>query len=295
MANEGWTGGPCTFDPNSDQIYSCPENLLTAFTGPGTTAAHSTTNHYNSAFISVGPVPEWATFLSFNFPPTQKWTNSRTATASFISRPPIVPEPNNGFVAAPIASITYGVSLETQLPPTNFPIPTDTVLGVPGGCPEPGTPATAFQPPNQTITVGADGQYFVHFFATDCAGTEELYFFKDQSSSWHTTFYTAELNVDTVAPEVVSGPILSPPPTLIHGVYGYHKGASVLATYQCADTLSGVAQCGSMTYSNPVDNPGAVTTPVDTSTTGTQMFSVQVVDAATNQGAPATVNYTVFP
>ncbi len=33
-ASEGWTGGPCTFDPGADQIFSCPENLLTLFEGP---------------------------------------------------------------------------------------------------------------------------------------------------------------------------------------------------------------------------------------------------------------------
>ena len=34
-ASEGWTGGPCTFNPSAGQIFSCPENLLTLFQGPG--------------------------------------------------------------------------------------------------------------------------------------------------------------------------------------------------------------------------------------------------------------------
>lgn len=290
-AKEGWTGGPCTFDPGSDQLFSCPENLLTLFTGPGTTKGSGTPNgHFNSTFISVGPVPEYLTSIAFPGCSHQKWANTRDVKASFKTRPPVVPPPNNGFVAAPAFSITYGVSPQNALPSPEFPVPGDVSLYNPTGC---YVPAKAFQPAPVTISVDADGMYLVHYFATDCAGTEELRFPKDQSGSWTTTFFVAELDVDTVKPKVISGPTLSPAPTLIDGVLGYAKGAHVTATYQCSDELSGVEQCGYKGYSDPITDPGPVTTAVDTATTGTHTFIAAVWDAAQNVGTPATVTYQV--
>jgi hypothetical protein len=216
--------------------------------------------------------------------------NTRDVKASFKTRPPVVPPPNNGFVAAPVYSITYGVSPQNALPSPEFPVPGDVSLYSPAGC---SGPAKSFQPAPVTISVDADGMYLIHYFATDCAGTEELRFPKDQSGSWTTTFFVVELDVDTVKPKVISGPTLSPAPTLINGVLGYAKGARVTATYQCSDELSGVEQCGYQHYSDPITDPGPVTTAVDTATTGTHTFIAAVWDAAQNVGTPATVTYQV--
>jgi hypothetical protein len=290
-AKEGWTGGPCAFDPGSEQIFSCPENLLTLFTGPGTTKGSGTPNgHFNSTFISVGPVPEYLTSIALPYCSHQKWVNTRDVQASFKTRPPVVPPPNNGFVAAPVYSITYGVSPKNELPSPEFPVPGDVSLYSPAGCTG---SAKSFQPAPVTISVDADGLYLIHYFATDCAGTEELRFPKNQSGSWTTTFFVAELDVDTVKPKVISGPTLSPAPTMIHGVLGYAKGEHVTATYQCSDELSGVEQCGYKSYSNPIPDPGSVATAVDTATIGTHTFIVGVKDAAQNVGTPATVSYQV--
>jgi hypothetical protein len=304
-ASDGWTGGPCTFENASEQIFSCPENLLVQFTGPGATKTTSSNPvpHINSTFISVGPVPEDRTKVRFEgsddddwgwFWKREKWVNSREVQVKFLSKPPIVPPPNNGFVAAPIYGITYGVSLANALPSTEFPVPGDLTLYTAEGCPAPGTiVATPFSPEPVPVSVDADGNYLIHYFATDCAGTEELFFYKDNTNSWNTTFFTKELNVDTVNPTVVAGPTLSPAPTLINGVLGYKKGQKVTATYQCSDDRSGVEQCGEEFYCDPVTNPAAVKTTINTWGAGQQTFTVKVSDAAENEGQSASVSYTV--
>ncbi len=292
-ADEGWTGGPCTFDPAAGQMFSCPENLLTEFNGPGFGRATGTPQPgINSSFISVGPVPEDQTDICYKHFEHSKWVNTREVKASLRARPPIVPAPNNGFVASPIYSITYGVSPGMVLPSTEFPVPGDQTLYAPGGCPGT-TPAQPFNPEDVAIKVEQDGKYLVHYFATDCAGTEELFFYQDRAKSWNTTFYAAELNVDTVKPEVIAGPILSPPPASIGGELGYYLGQKVTAAYQCSDNLSGVEKCGEQFYANPVTNPSVVTTTVDTSKPGTKMFTVHVWDAAANEGRSESVAYTV--
>jgi hypothetical protein len=294
-AKEGWTGGPCTFEEGSDQIFSCPENLLTLFTGPGVTKGTGTPNgHLNSTFISVGPVPEYLTSVHFNFCAHEKWVNRHDVKAYFKTIPPVVPPPNNGFVASPVYSITYGLSPQNALPSPEFPVPGDISLFAAAGCTSSAT-AQPFQPAPVTIDVPADGKYFVHYFATDCAGTEELKFYQDSTQSWNTTFFTAELDVDTVKPEVVSGPTLSPAPTLIGGVLGYAKGTYVTASYECTDSLSGVEKCGTRWFDNPEADTGTLVSHADTSKTGTFTYTVTVRDAAQNEGTSQSVTYTVVP
>ncbi|HEY6376942.1 MAG TPA: hypothetical protein VIX90_15590, partial [Edaphobacter sp.] len=51
MAKEGWTGGPCVFDPVAGLgTELCPQNLLTDFSGPGLYALSGTGDHPNSTF-----------------------------------------------------------------------------------------------------------------------------------------------------------------------------------------------------------------------------------------------------
>lgn len=298
MAKEGWTGLSCLFDPASGlEADLCPQNTLTLFTGPGTYGGRGTTTHPNSTFISIAPVPEDRTEVHFNYCAHEKWINRDTVEAYFKSDPPVVPEPNNDFVAAPIASITYGISPKDQLPSTEFPIPTDTVLTNPVACPAPGSPnpppAEQFVPENQQITFPGEGKFLLHFFATDCAGTEELKFTKNSSGSWTTTFYTREINVDTEAPKVSYGPILNPAPTKIHGVLGYHVGQKVTASYECTDNLSGVEKCGDYWFAEETRHTGIKNTDVDTSRPGAKTFTVHVRDYAGNEGTPVNVSYEV--
>jgi uncharacterized repeat protein (TIGR01451 family) len=75
----------------------------------------------------------------------------------------------------------------------------------------------------------------------------------------------------------------------------YSVGEVVTATYGCTDNASGVASCGSATYSSPGTlNTGTLTTPtVDTSSEGSKTFTVHTTDIAGNAGTPASVTYNV--
>jgi hypothetical protein len=302
-AAEGWTGGPCTFDPAAGQKFSCPENLLTLFSGPGLGKGTGTPSPgLNSSFISVGPVPEYRTHVDLSPWANQMWVNSHNITATFNTRSPILPADFNdgnlnGFKAAPLYSITYGISPVVGtpspgfpipgLPSPEFPVPGDVTLYYPNGCSLP-APVDYFAPPVQ-LQVAQDGKYLLHYFATDCAGTEELYFLQDKTGSWETTFYTAQVFVDTVNPHVDEFPTLSPPmPT-----GGYNQNQTVTVKYQCADDFSGVATCGTRTYAKPIIHPAGVTDTIDTSKPGTFTYTVKTTDAAGNVGHPHSVTYKV--
>jgi hypothetical protein len=142
--------------------------------------------------------------------------------------------------------------------------------------------AATFATPSQSLTGLSDGNYLIHYFAQDCAGTEELKFAQDSSGSWSTSYYTFPVNVDTISPAVASGPTLSPAPGAGNT---YTVGQTVTATYSCTDERSGVIRCGSSTYSpgSGVLNTGAITSPIDTSTAGPKTFTVAAIDAAGNQ------------
>jgi uncharacterized repeat protein (TIGR01451 family) len=293
-AKDGWSGGTCIFDPNSSVASAlCPQNLLTTFSGPGLYKSGGRTQEPNSTFISVAPVPEVLTTVSVTGQQPGNWINSHSATVNFVSTPPTVPAsiPGAGsFVAAPIASLTYGLSTTSGLPQPGPPVPGDIVLQNSTQCPAPGSSnysATVFTPPAQSVSVPQDGNYLIHYLAQDCAGTEELKF-TQTAGSWSTSFYTYPLNVDTVAPVVLSGPTLSPAASP-----SYVVGQPVTATYRCTDDRSGVVQCGTSTYppGSTLDT-GNLTSPVDTSKVGPGTFTVTVVDAAGNQ-ATASVSYQV--
>lgn len=313
QASENWAGGPCTFEAGSDQLFSCPENILTQFIGPGTGAGRGTSQPgLNSEFISVGPVPMYRTHVDLvPWSANHMWVNSHDIKATFNTRSPILPADFNGgnlngFVAASPYSITYGVAPFAgypSVPSTEFPVPGDKTLMYPGGCPAPGTPAPAiWEPAPVEIHVTADGEYLLHYFATDCAGTEELYFRQDNTSSWYTTFYTAIMFVDTVKPKVVFGPVFScetgAPDSciaeVVDGVTFYKLNSHVQAKFQCSDNFSGVAVCKAETYANPVTNPPVITDGVDTSHTGVFTYKVPVIDAAGNQGTTVSVSYGVL-
>jgi uncharacterized repeat protein (TIGR01451 family) len=295
-AVDGWGGGSCVFDPASS-IHNqlCPQNVLTNFSGPGAYRSGGPGQSPNSGFITVAPVPEDLTAVSVS-PQLQpgNWINKQTAVVTFASTPPAIAS-NNSFVAAPIQSLTYGISGTSNVPQPGSPIAGDkTVLNA--ACPTPGsTPPqpTVFTPAPQTISVSQDGTYLLHYFAQDCAGTEELQF-TQAAGSWSTSFYTFPINVDTKAPIVASGPTLSPAPSNNGGVANsYLVGQQVTANYSCTDELSGVVKCGTSTFApGSTLNTGNLSSPVDTSKAGAQTFTVTAVDAAGNQTS-ASVNYQV--
>ena len=297
MAAEPWTGGSCLFDPASGFATTlCPQNVLTNFNGPGGYASTGRGTNPNSSFISVAQVPEDLTTVTVAGQTPSGWINSQSATVNFSSQPPIVPGQNT-FVPAPILSITYGISPAGSVPTPGPPVPNDTTLTNPIPCPTSQNPtqppATTYAPPSQAVNVSADGQYLLHYYAKDCAGTEELKFTQDGTGSWSTNFYTFPINVDTVAPTVSSGPTLSPAPSTNYGTpNSYTQNQKVTATYSCSDDRSGVVLCGTTSFPAGTLNTGTVMGQVSTSSTGPHTFTVNVKDAAGNTSS-ASVPYTV--
>ena len=305
MASEGWTGGPCSFDPASGlQDLPCPQNLLVSFSGPGIYTSTSYTSHPNSTFIPLTGVPEDLTTVSVQNQHPGYWVNTQNPVVTLSSQPPVLTGTNlpgaSSFIASPIVSITYGISSTNSiLPSPSAPPSTDTTVASGVVCPLQSNPsdplAIVFATPAETLTLHADGKYLVHYFARDCAGTEELQFTQDASTqSWSTSYYTYPINVDTVSPVVSSGPTLSPAAnTLILG--DYIVGHAVTAAYSCTDERSGVVTCGASSYSptSTTLSTGTISSKVNTSQTGAQVYTVQAVDAAGNQSAKS-VNYTVI-
>jgi uncharacterized repeat protein (TIGR01451 family) len=302
-AAEGWGavgGGSCKFDPNSGIAQQlCPQNTLVNFSGPGLYKSGGSGQNPNSTFITVAPVPEPLTTVSVAGIQAGNWINTHSPTVNFVSTPPAISS-NNNFVAAPIETLTYGISPASSVPQPPAPVPNDTTLTNNGACPAPegSAPANPFTPQAQSVNVPADGNYVLHYYAQDCAGTEELHF-SQTGGSWSTAFYTFPINVDTVNPVVATGPTLSPPPSTNNGVANsYLVGQAVTATYSCTDTASpivnsGVVKCGTTTFSPGTPNTGTLSSPVNTSTAGSQTFTVNAVDAAGNTATPASVTYQV--
>jgi uncharacterized repeat protein (TIGR01451 family) len=286
-ANEGWAGGTCVFDPASAIASElCPQNLLTNFSGPGIYESGGRGQSTNSTFITVYGVPEDLTTVNVTELRPGNWINSHTASVNFVSTPPAVASSNN-FIAAPIQSLTYGISPSSSVPQPGPPVPDDITVDN-SACPAPGQgfpAASPFTPSTQSISVPEDGNYTLHYYAQDCAGTEELKF-TQTAGSWSTSFYTFPINVDT-APPVVATPTLSPS----GGSYSLNQ--KVTATFRCTDALSGIVQCGTNTYApGATQDTGNLTATIDTSKAGPQTFTVTAVDAAGNQST-ASVNYTV--
>ena len=295
MASEPWSGGSCQFATGSGfENSTCPQNLLSTFSGPGLFSSSAKTTHPNSTFISIAKVPEDLTTIAVAGMQPGNWVKTATPSVTLSSQPPNLSATNlpgaANFVASPIQTITYGISAADSVPTPDATIANDKTLTNSNGCPTPASPgspaASTFTSDPQTLNTLEDGNYLLHFFATDCAGTKELKFTQDGTGSWATSFYTFPINVDTTPPAVASGPTLSPAPP-------YTQGQAVTATFSCADALSGVVLCGGQTFPAGTLNTGTVTVPVSTGTTGVNTFSVVATDAAGNQSAAATVNYMV--
>jgi hypothetical protein len=303
MASEKWAGGPCTFDPNANlQNLPCPQNLLSSFSGPGLYVALALTSHPNSTFVPVTQVPEDLTIVAVAGQHPGGWINTSSANVTLSSQPPVLAGTNlpgsAAFVPSPIQSISYGISGADNLPTPAAPASSDTVVQNTIPCPAPANPldppATVFTTTPQTLSGLSDGNYLLHYFAQDCAGTEELKFSQDAGGSWSTTYYTFPINVDTIAPAVSAGPVLSPAPNILGS---YAVGQPVTATYSCTDDRSGVVSCGSSTFSpnSPVLNTGtlhSLISQADMSTPGPKTYTVNVTDAAGNTSS-ASVHYVV--
>ncbi len=290
-AKDGWGGQSCVFDQSSGLAnLLCPQNVLTSFSGPGSYTANGRGQNPNSTFISVAPVLEPITSFIVTGLQPGNWINTPTATVNFTVNPPSAT--GNNFVAAPIQTLTYGISDPSNVPPPDPPVSNDTILTNSTKCPTPGSqnppPTEAFTPPAQTFPL-SDGNHLVHYLAQDCAGTEELKFV-NSGGSWSTSFYTFPINVDTVSPAVATGPTLSP----AQPAGGYTVGSKVMASYSCTDDRSGIVTCGASTYSpsSMTLNTGVIMSPVDTGSPGMKSYVVMATDAAGNTSTNS-VPYTV--
>jgi hypothetical protein len=322
MASDNWTptsGGPCAFDSNADPVANlpCPQNLLVSFSGPGAFSGKGLTTNPNSTFISIAGVPEVSTsiFVPGEWP--DHWSNTNTPKVYFLSQAPnfskgayvlnsankLVPLASAAnYIPAPIKSITYGISpVGSTLPvPADQPIANDNTL-------TPATPCTTtlpttktepnFAPPPFNLPSLPDGQYLLHYYAQDCAGTQELQFTLNPPNAenenlpyWSTNFYTREINIDTLAPVIA---------TLTLPIGGpYPKGSTVYASYECTDatTGSGVVLCGTHVYGTETTydtgSTPRLTTRIDTSSKGTKTFTVYAVDGAGNKSSRS-ITYSV--
>jgi len=306
MASEPWTGGNCGFDPSSGLTgLACPQNLLTSFTGPGKFSGTGLTTNPNSTFLSIYGVPEDFTLALIVGEWPNHWVNTRTPNVKFNTLAPnfgkgawtlngskLVPLPGAAsYTPAPIKSLTYGVSPVSSLPnPVNEPIAGDVTLPTAANCSA--TPFTAksvpnFSPAAQHLSFSSDGHFLLHYYAQDCAGTQELAFTQDPSGSWMTNFFTNEVNVDTLRPSVVG--LAVPAPGTIK------KGTTQYATYTCTDDPSGagVVLCGTSIFgTESTYTTNTLKTKLDTGSVGTKSLTINALDGAGNLSS-ASVSYTV--
>jgi len=310
MASDTWSstdGGPCTFDSASGlETLPCPLNLLTSFSGPGTFGGVGRTTNPNSTFISIYGVPEDLTsvYVAGEWP--DHWVSSSTPKVYFSTEAPnfshgayvqsgnkLVPLPGAAnYIPAPIQSITYGLSPVGDVPmPVNEPIAGDTILPSTAKCAAiPFTAKTVpnFVPPAQTLPSMPDGQYLLHYYAEDCAGTQELLFTEaPNTGNWSTNFYTYPVNIDTTPPVVTGLTLTTSAP--------YKVGSAVYATYTCTDatTGAGVVLCGTNIYGpQTIYNTGTLKTKVYTGSAGSQSFTVYAIDGAGNISSKS-IGYSV--
>jgi len=297
MATENWPGGPCQFDSASHLNIPCPQNLLTNFSGPGTFKGGGQSTNPNSTFITVADVPEDRTHVKIIGVQPWNWVNTLTPKVTFLSVPPNLHGSNlpgaDTFVASPIHGITYGISAAPGLVPmpADEPIQGDVTLVNPAdatGCPIPTAanpaplPAADFEV-EPILHFPADGHYLLHYYAQDCAGTQELKFLMDNSGVWSTSFRTLAVNVDTTPPVITPSALVLVPSVGASGSYAV--GAVVKVSYACSDAVSGagVVACGSSVYASGAKyNTGTLTTQLDTKSKGTKTFIVRAYDGAGN-------------
>jgi hypothetical protein len=291
MGSDTWPTQSCVFEGPETGVI-CPQNPLTSFLGDFRSGSGGNTT--NSTFVVVAGVPLPHTLALF-LPNRFGWSNSKTVNLNFLTAPAFVPPfNNNGFVAAAIQTLTYGID-DAPLPvDTSLPISGDVTLPKTNPVTCPGVPTPGAQPVLNTDTVTlTEGSHLLHYFATDCAGTEELVFTPQGTGAW-TSFKTVTINVDTTPPSA-SG--ISLPGS---GTYSLKQNVS--ASFSCMDPSgfegaapSGVVFCGpqgALPFA-PKANTGTLTLKLNTSSTGTKTLTVNVVDLAGNVGTPVSVNYTV--
>ena len=308
MGTDDWvtSATTCTFTDNLLAGQLCPQNPLTEFKGAGDPVHGSTPRGTNSTFIPVFNMP-----LPFTAPVVTSenlfgWQNNTTVNVKFSASPARLPEDGepNGFKPAPIESVTFGTTKATvSVPDTTFPVPGDITLFNPGGqggssaCPS--APGRVFKTGTTNVPVDTstglaftEGRYKLHFFATDCAETEELRFqaSNNPNVNW-ASFKTVTVKIDLGAPAVNGLTLSTTMP---------EDGDTVTATYSCSDPLladgsegSGIVRCGTFLFFG-ADSTPTLHTQFKAKGVGPHVFSVTATDLAGNS-TTVNVPYTVVP
>jgi hypothetical protein len=274
-APDDWQGGPCQFPAPSQAVGEpCPQNVLTSLTGdPAPTSGK--VPHFNSTFVSLYGVPQPGTSIALT--PAANingWIDGTTLSAAFSTSTQPPPSINpNAYVQPFVARLNYTLT-DTAQPPN--PIASGTLT------PDPNLPPVyTFTPPPVNFGSLPDGRYLLNYQGQDDHGTLELVF-RLANNNYSSSGKVLPINIDTTKPaESVSVTSSSP----------YLNVADTL-TYSCSDALSGVVNCGTQSYSTPLNSTPVVNSPLNTSVPGPHSVTVQATDAAGNTSS-TTVNYNV--
>jgi len=314
VAAQAKTAGKIVASPNSAAVktkaLAVRAQATTAGSGSTTYTGTGRTTHPNSEFITIAGVPEPLTTVTLPgskgasySPPSggqfpMNWFNT-DPTVAFSVQPPNLAGSNIPgaavFVPSPILNLTYGTSA-SGFPPSDFPPPApgepiqgDTTLTDSNGCPAPNSPLStaAFNSGKQTLTGLAEGTYLLHYFAQDCAGTQELLFTQDNTGNWSTNFFTVPFGVDRTPPTITAQ---FPP---VNANAQYQKGQVVPLQFSCSDALSGIANCDNG-GNGAGSTPGSYFVNLDTSSVGAKTVKLTASDNAGNT-ASVSFQYTVVP
>ncbi len=318
MASDTWAppGGPCTFDADLSTV-PCPQNLLINFSGPGIFKSTGVMTEPNSTYVSVAGVPEDHTSVVVAGQWPDYWVNTLSPNVSFTSQAPnfskgasVLNSHNKlvslagfkNYIPAPIHTITYGISAPNSVPsPATEPIIGDNTVVNPAlvtnGCPVPSADSLGpnvqpnFATGPEQVTFPGEGQYLLHYYAQDCAGTQELQFTLNNINNvptWSTSFYTIPVNIDTTPPSVDNL-------TITTKGAPYRIGQILTATFSCSDKSggAGVVLCGSNKYAPQTKYTDAQigTLKLNFIANSSGKFTVYATDGAGNTGS-AQVTYT---
>jgi hypothetical protein len=297
MGPDVWTSAPCNFTEGPEAGQLCPQSTLTEFFGAADPTSGGTSRGVNSTFVPVlnMPLPITVPVVTSHGLLTT-WQNTGTVTLKFISSPAIYPlfgnpNPAHGFTPAPIQSVTFGTTRANMpVPDPTFPVPGDTTLFNTGTCPT-ATPGIITTPSSSFVLT--EGRYLLHFFATDCANTEELNFqaSNNPSVNW-AKFKTWPVNIDMTKPVPLIASITVTPPAK------KSQPAKVTVQFSCSDPNlvdgsdgSGVFFCGPYLFILGAEQTPTLQYTFSAPGHGTQTFSLTATDVAGNS-ATITQSYT---
>jgi Bacterial lectin len=250
------------------------------------------------------PTPN--TNLNNNSASSSDWFNSSCQLQYQVNEATVSGTNTNGFVAAPPASITYGLNAavtpgSTDASNTNGTLVNPWVV-------DPGSINTVIGGLDSQKTL-PDGTYILHWSAVDNVGISEKSIVLDQTTGdtcnnpvsggtpssfkapcYNTDLFVTTINVDSTPPQIK---LASFSPASSTATFTF--GQTVYPIFTCTDNLSGVASCGGASVSCPLNvAPPNLTSPnaLNTQTLGLNHLTATVTDCAGNTNT-TTISYTV--